>query len=164
MSSDHRRRASAEGVRRFAMQTDLEKVLINLDIGAPGAVLRMVLGILFVPAVEGVHPETGPWIMSILLLMVLFAIKMIAAVARRVVSASARVRSHWEWRRKFARHYDSYQWRKLLWFGIGIMSGGALGWPGTMTQWVLGVACFAAGGGAEILWRRHRLPLAPPAS
>jgi hypothetical protein len=134
-----------------------------LDIGASGALLRILLGILLVTAVEIAHPEAGCWMMSALLLVMLFAVKVIAAVARRVVSPSALVQAHWEWRRDLARNYDSYQWRKLLWFGVGIMMGGALRWPGTRTQWVLGAVCFAAGGVAEILWRRHRLGLVPPA-
>ena len=146
------------------MRTGLEKVLINLDIGAPGAFLRIVLGILFVPAIEVVHPETGLGTLSASLLALLFAIKVLAAVARRVSSASAVVRSHWEWRRNLARHYDSYQWRKLLWFGVGIMIGGAVDWPGTRAQWILGVVCAVAGSAAEILWRRHRVGLAPQAS
>ena len=115
------------------------------------------------PAVEAVDPQTGPWMLSAWLLVVLFALKVIAALARRPFSASALVRSHWEWRRKLARHYDSYQWRKLLWIGAGIMIGGALGWPGTRAQWVLGAVCTAAGGVGEIAWRRHRVALAPSA-
>jgi hypothetical protein len=141
----------------------LEKVLINLDIGAPGALLRVILGALLVPAVEVVHPQAGPWILSAALLVLLFALKVIAALARRRFSASALVRSHWEWRRKLARYYDSYQWRKLLWIGVGIMISAALGWPGTRAQWVLGAVCTAAGGVGEIAWRRHRLGLAPSA-
>ena len=146
------------------MQTGTEMILGNLDIGIPGALLRIGLGLLLVPAVEAVHPETGLWLLSALLLAGLFAIKLIAVAARRLVPASATTRSHWEWRRNLARYYDSYQWRKLVWFGIGIMIGSALGWPGTTTQWILGVVCFVAGICAEVLWRRHGLALAPPAS
>jgi hypothetical protein len=143
------------------MRTGLEKVLINLDIGALGALLRVLLGALLVPAVELAHPQAGPWLLSASLLLLLFAVKVFSALARRRVSASAEVRSHWEWRRKLARHYDSYQWRKLLWIGAGIMISAALGWPGTRAQWVLGAVCTAAGGVGEIAWRRHRLSLAP---
>jgi hypothetical protein len=142
----------------------LDKVLINLDIGAPGALLRVVLGLLLVPALDAVHADAGLWLTSAWLLAALFGIKVVAAAARKALPASALVRSHWEWRRNLARYYDSYQWRKLLWLGVGIMIGGAMGWPGTETQWLLGVVCFASGAVAEILWRRLGLRLAPQAA
>jgi uncharacterized membrane protein YfcA len=146
------------------MRAGLEKLLINLDIGIPGALLRIVLGFVFVSVIDVARPDAGFWMLTALLLAMLLGVKLIAAVARRVLSGSSMVRSHWEWRRKLARYYDSYQWRKLLWFGIGIVIGGVVGSPGTRAQWVLGIACTAAGAVAEIFWRRHRLGLAPQAS
>jgi len=141
----------------------VEKVLVNLDIGVPGALLRVGLGALFVPLVEAAHPRASLWTLGALLLVSLFAIKVAAAAGRRVVPASDGVRAQWEWRRNLARYYDSYQWRKLVWFGVGIMIGGAVGWPGTRPQWILGLVCFAAGAAAEPLWRRHHLALTPQA-
>jgi uncharacterized membrane protein YfcA len=138
----------------------VEKVLVNLDIGIPGALLRVVLGYFFVSIVEVVRPGAGLGTLSAWLLVALFAVKVAAAAGRRAAPASADVRAHWEWRRNLARYYDSYQWRKLVWFGIGIMIGAAMGSPGTRQQWILGLVCFAAGAAAEPLWRRHRLALA----
>jgi hypothetical protein len=142
----------------------LDNIYLGLDIGVPGALLRIVLGILLVLAVEAAYPSAGLGTMSACLLVMLLAIKVFAGVARRVVSASTVVRSHWEWRRNLARYYDSYQWRKLLWFGTGILTGGALHSLSATSLWVLGLACAATGGAAEILWRRHNLGIAPPAS
>jgi hypothetical protein len=143
------------------MRTGLDKVYVNLDTGVPGALLRVVLGILFVRAVALVSPLAGPWTMSAYLLSMLLAIKVFAAVSRKVVPVSTLVRSHWEWRRNLARYYDSYQWRKLLWFGIGIIVGDAPHGPETTAQWILGLACVAAGAVAEIVWRGHHLRIAP---
>ena len=145
------------------MRTGLDNVYINADTGVTGALLRIVLGIFLVRAVALMNPPAGPWMMSAYLLAMLFAIKVIAAVSRRVMPVSAHVRSHWEWRRTLARYYDSYQWRKLLWFGIGIMAGNAPYRRVTTAQWVLGLTCVAAGGAAETVWRRHRLCIDPPA-
>jgi hypothetical protein len=146
------------------MRTDFDQIYINLDKGIPGALLRIVLGILFVPAVAVVNPQAGLGTMTALLLAMLFAIKLFAGVSRKLAPASTLVRSHWEWRRNLARYYDSYQWRKLLWFGVGILVGGALHWSETTPQWLLGLACVVAGAVAEIMWRRHRLSLDPPAA
>ena len=93
-----------------------------------------------------------------------FVPKVVAAVARRLVPATAVVRAHWAWRRDLARNHDSYQWRKLVWIGVGLLLGAALGVPGTRVQWVLGAACLAAGGAAEAFWRRQGIGLAPPAA
>jgi hypothetical protein len=135
---------------------------LGLDTGMPGALLRITLGILLVIAAAAVYPSVGLGALSASLLVVLFLIKVFAGVARRVVSASPLVRSHWEWRRHLARYYDSYQWRKLVWFGTGILIGGALRLPGAVGAWILGLACVTSGGAAEMLWRRHGLGIAPP--
>ena len=144
------------------MRKGLDKIYVSLDTGIPGALFRVVIGILFVHAVGAVNPLASAWAMSAYFMAMLFAIKVFAAVSRRVVPVSQMVRSHWEWRRTLARYYDSHQWRKLLWFGIGIMLGDAPHWPVTTAQWILGLACVAAGVAAEIVWRRHRLCIAPP--
>ena len=141
----------------------MDKVLIKLDVGVPGALLRIALGLLLGASLEAVHPGAGLWSTSAWLLAALFAVKVIAAAARRFVPASAVVRSHWEWRRNLARYHDSYQWRKLVWLGVGLMIGGTIGWPETQAQFGLGGVCFAAGAVAEVLWRRLGLSLAPQA-
>jgi uncharacterized membrane protein YfcA len=142
----------------------LEKVLINFDVGVSGAVLRVALGYVLVPALQVLGIGPGPWTVVVSLLAMLFAVKVVAAVGRRVVPASDVVRSHWEWRRNLARYHDSYQWRKLLWIGIGLMMGAAIGSPGTRVQWLIGVLCVVAGGGAEVYWRRQGLGIVPPSA
>jgi hypothetical protein len=137
----------------------LEKGLINFDVRVSGAVLRIALGFILVPALQLLGIEPGPWTVIVSLLAMLFAVKVVAAVGRRVVPASDVVRSHWEWRRNLARYHDSYQWRKLLW--IGIMMCAALGSPGTKIQWLIGAVCFLAGGVAALFWRRQGLGIAP---
>jgi hypothetical protein len=147
---------------REVSKVTLDRVLINLDVGVPGAVLRIALGFLLVPALQVLRPEPGPWTVVVSLLAMLFAVKIVAAVGRRVLPATDVVRSHWEWRRTLARYHDSYQWRKLLWIGIGLMMGAALGSAEGSVGWLLGAVCFFAGGVAEVFWRRQRLGLAPP--
>lgn len=145
------------------MRTGLENIYLGLDVGMPGTLLRIVLGSLLVLAVDAAYPGASLWTLSACLLALLLAIKVLAGLARRVGSPSTLVRSHWEWRRNLARYYDSYQWRKLLWFGTGILIGGALRLPSATTFWILGFTCVAAGATAEIRWRRHSLGIAPPA-
>ena len=140
----------------------LETVLMNVDIGPPGALLRVALGFLLLPTLQLLTPAPGRWTAVGSFLFMLLAVKAAAAIARRVLPVSAVVRSHWEWRRELARHHDSYQWRKLLWIGIGLLTGAAVGGSGTTIQWMLGAVCVLAGGVAEVFWRRQGLPIAPP--
>ena len=142
----------------------LERILTRLDVGVPGAVLRIALGLLLVPALQVLRHEPDSWTVVVSLLVMLFAVKVVGAVGRRMVPATEVVRSNWAWRRNLASNYDSYQWRKLLWIGIGLMVGAALGTPGTRIQWVLGAVCVLAGGNAEVLWRRKGIGLTPPSA
>jgi uncharacterized membrane protein YfcA len=143
------------------LKSMLKRALINFDIGVPGALWRTALGFLFVPVVQTLATDLSSWTTIVSLLTMLFAVKVAAAVVRRFVPATDVVRSHWEWRRNLARYHDSYQWRKLLWIGIGLLVGAAVGSPGTRIQWVLGTGCVLAGAVAEVFWRRLGLGLAP---
>jgi hypothetical protein len=140
-----------------------DAVLINLDIGWPGAILRVALGFLLLPTLESWVPAPGRWTVVGSLLVMLLGLKGAAAIARRVVPVSAVVRSHWEWRRELARHHDSYQWRKLVWIGVGLLAGAAVGSSDATIQWMLGAVCVLAGGVAEVFWRRQGLRISPPA-
>jgi hypothetical protein len=138
------------------------KLLLNLDVGPLGALLRIVLGGAFVLALRLVHPDTRILVAAAALGILLFGVKAFAAVARRIVPASRAVRAHQEWRRNLARFHDSYQWRKLLWFGIGIVSAAQFMGPEDGWEMPLGTACVLCGAVAQLVWRRKGLPLSPP--
>lgn len=137
-------------------------LLLNLDVGPLGGLLRVALGIAFVLALRRVHPGAPGAVAMAALAIVLFGVKAVAAVARRMVPAPPAVRAHLEWRRNLARFHDSYQWRKLVWVGIGIVAAAQLGGPGDGWELPLGAACILSGAVAEVVWRRKGLPLAPP--
>jgi len=140
----------------------LERLLIRADVGPPGALARVVLGALLLPAVHGLFREPGPWTAVLSLLALLFSLKAGAAVARKLMPSTELVRAHWEWRRNLARFYDSYQWRKLVWFGLGVLAYAAAGSPHRAWHWALGAAVTSAGAAGEWFWRRRGLGIAPP--
>jgi hypothetical protein len=139
-----------------------EEFLLNLDVGPSGAVLRAAAGAALVYLVRSFAPEAGLWTATAWLGVVLFGIKVLAAVARRVVPATPAVRAQWEWRRNLARFHDSYQWRKLLWFGAGILAAAVSSGPEKGWEVRLGVVCILSGAVADLLWRRKGLALLPP--
>jgi hypothetical protein len=139
-----------------------DKLLLNLDVGPIGALARMALGAAFAVALGAWRPGVRPGGAAAALAAVLFGLKAATAVARRVFPAPPGVRAHMEWRRNLARFHDSYQWRKLLWLGLGMVAAAAA--LGRTRGWEipLGAACVFGGAVAEVVWRRKGLPTAPP--
>ena len=159
-----RGRSPGDGPRTAAAcaitRSVLERVLLDLDAGLPGAALRVAIGAVFVLALRALLPGAGLAGSAVALAFVLFGLKASAAVARRFVPATPAVRSGWEWRRHLARYYDSYQWRKLAWFGAGILGAAT---ASTRRGWELplGIACVVSGVLAELAWRRTGLAPRP---
>ena len=134
-----------------------DTILLGLDVGVPGALLRAALGGGVVWAVHARGREGGLLLGLAALLAALFGLKAAAAVARRVFPLSPAVRAEMEGRRGLARVHDSYQWRKLAWVGLGMVAAAAgleaaSGWAAR-----LGGACMLSGAAAEIVWRRKGL-------
>jgi len=139
-----------------------DKLLLHLDVGPLGASWRSLLGLLFTVGARRALPDAGPATAAAGLLALLFCVKAGAVVLRKLAGGSPEVKAVWTWRRALARDHDSYQWRKLAWFGLGILAARALG-PAAAWEPVLGGACLLAGLAAEPFWRMKKLPLAPPA-
>jgi hypothetical protein len=96
----------------------------------------------------------GSWRLVPLLLLTLLTLRVVPVVVRRVLPFSDEARAEWSRRRVLAKGFDSYQWRKLLWIGLGI--GGAallVGQTDTMPS-VVAVICLLAGGIGTLRWRR----------
>ncbi len=131
----------------------MDDLLRNLDVGPMGALWRLLFGAAFALALSTWVPGASLACAATSLAVALFVMKAFAAVARKVVPATARTRDEWALRRAVAANRDSYQWRKLLWVGLGILAVVVVtGWrPGSLAA--LGGACVAAGAVAEIAWR-----------
>jgi len=141
--------------------TMLERVLLNLDVGLPGAILRVALGASLAVVLHLLLPSAGLAASAGWLAAMLFGLKAFTAVARKVLPTTPAVRATWEWRRNLARYYDSYQWRKLVWFGVGILAATGV----SRQQWWgmrLGAGCLLSGALAELAWRQKRLTTALP--
>jgi len=140
----------------------IERVLLNLDVGLSGAILRVALGAALVFALHPLVPGVGLAASAVSLAVMLFGLKAFAAVARKVLPATPAVRARWEWRRNLARNYDSYQWRKLVWLGVGILAAAGASRQQGAWEISLGTACILSGAIAEVAWRRKGLTTVPP--
>lgn len=130
----------------------IDSFLLHLDVGPLGALWRAAAGLAFAYAFSWVLPDAGGWMAVAGLAGLLFAVKAAAAVGRPFVK-SPRLREEWVWRRMLASNYDSYQWRKLLWYGLGILVARSL--AGTSSAWEIpvGLGCVASGAVGELAWR-----------
>jgi hypothetical protein len=140
----------------------IKRILLHVDVGPAGAALRFALGFAFARVGASALPGVGWATQAGALALALFGVKVAAAVARRFAGATPQVKAAWEWRRNLARFHDSYQVRKLLWIGAGILAAGWIPSPAHPWGAGLGGACVVAGVLAEVVWRRKGLTLSPP--
>lgn len=142
-------------------------ILVRLDETPFGEVYRVVLGFSILSLHRLVDQDgRSSWVLFVSFLGVLLALRLIPAVVRHILPFSEQVQRIWYGRRQLAKRYDSYQWQKLLWIGLGL--GCYIGLSGRLSgpPVALAAMCLVAGGAGLLCWRctcRAQKPL-PPAS
>src|SRR3954470_18075816 len=97
-----------------------ERLICSVDAPPFPAVGRIMLGVALFPAFDACcATEAAGWRLLPLLLVTLVALRIVPAIARQVLPFSSELCVRWSSRRVLAKQYDSYQWRKLFWLGIG---------------------------------------------
>ncbi len=98
-----------------------EKLAAGLDTAPWSAVYRTLIGFAVLPAMSRLWGGHFPgWALAAFLLAVLLALRVGPAAVRRLLPFSNRARAIWAERRGMAKRYDSYQWQKLFWVGLGL--------------------------------------------
>jgi hypothetical protein len=126
---------------------------------------RAGIGFLMFPAHEALFGrEAGLSKFIAFFFAVLLVMKFGLGVGRRFFPASAELKAAWRERRMLGKAYDSYQWRKLMGYGTGLLA--FLLWsgrgPGAVLSFAIG--CIVAGIIGTIVWRQRRLSLVAPVS
>jgi hypothetical protein len=133
-----------------------ERLLIRMDEFPAAALYRALVGYLLFPSFEALAGGTAPgWTIAVWFVAVLVMLRGAPAVVRRIVPFPAPVQTEWARRRQLAKRCDSYQWRKLLWLGIGeLIYVVSSQHP---RSWELIVTTFSLLGGAagEWVWRSN---------
>lgn len=140
-----------------------EQILVGLDDGAAGALLRVGLGYVTGTAWLFLGGLGVPgWTVLPFFLAVLIGVRLVPAVIRRAIRFSEPVRSVWAERRQMAKRFDSYQWQKLLWIGLGLTL--RLAWsdrrPAALLA--LAIASLVAGALGLATWRTVRTAESKP--
>lgn len=99
--------------------------------------------------------DVSGWWLGLWFVSLLMALRFGPAILRAVLPLSEGVKAVWAERRRIAKRFDSYQWRKLIWFGAGLAA--YVAWSGSVTQpgIALTVFCLVGGGLGEMTWRRR---------
>jgi hypothetical protein len=131
-----------------------EEYLLGLDEGVFGALYRVAIGFMTIPAMWLLLGRDGSsWTLVPFLLAVLFLLRLGTAVLRKVVPISAELREAWSVRRRIAKLYDSYQWRKLLWIGVGLALYVVVSGHYRTVAVGLALFCLFSGAVATVRWR-----------
>lgn len=138
------------------MPSSLEKLIIAIDAPFVDIVWRAAVGFFFLPNYFSMVGGDSWWLLLACLLVVLLAMRVGAGVARGVLPFSPAAKQAWAARRTLGKEYDSYQWRKLMGFGLGMVGYLALQRQPNPKAWVVAAVVLAAGFVGSLFWWRVR--------
>jgi len=131
-----------------------ERALVRLESAPFHALYRVLIGLLILPAHRALWPADAPeWSLPLVVLLVLGMLRAVPALARKVIPFSTQTRMLWSARRLVGKRYDSYQWRKVFWIGLGLAISIAL--MGAYIAPAVGIAtvCLLGGAVGMVRWR-----------
>jgi len=133
----------------------LERMLVGLDNWPWSAMSRVALGLGIPPLFRALPgSRDAVWVSLALFVGLLIVLRAVPAVLRRVLPFSAEAKDVWAARRNTAKQYDSYQWQKLFWIGLGLLPYAVAGAGLRTGELVVTVFCLIGGGAGLLFWHR----------
>jgi fatty acid desaturase len=131
-----------------------DELIMRLDLFPLGAIWRTLVGYVMIPAATFIGIDVRPWWRLVpFILGFLIAIRITFGLIRKAVPFSAAIQNVWSERRVMAKRYDSFQWQKFLWFGIGLMAYMFLSRDRNIQQLIVSLACTLCGVLGFVRWR-----------
>jgi hypothetical protein len=133
-----------------------ERCVVLLDQYPWSMCTRVGVGFMIPPVLwQLCDDEQSVWCAAGSFLGILFLLRLGSAIVRRLFPFSREAQLIWKERRQLAKRFDSYQWQKLFWMGIG-MAGYGLMWGnlGSAIGALIGF-CLIGGGLGALLWVRR---------
>jgi hypothetical protein len=133
----------------------LERFLIVLDSGQWSAISRVGFGLAIPPvfrALSGGHDSL--WTFLAFFIGLLVALRVVPAVLRLALPFSAEAKAIWAERRFLAKRYDSYQWQKLFWIGLGLLPHVVAAGAVRNGELVVAIVSLIGGSLGLLLWRK----------
>jgi hypothetical protein len=131
----------------------LEQFLINLDRGPCRAISRMALGLTIPPVFHALlGGRDRVWPSLTLFVGILVMLRIVPAILRRALPFSVEAKRIWAERRNIAKQFDSYQWQKLIWIGLGLLLYATIGGGLTTGELVMTSICLIGGSAGLLAW------------
>jgi len=131
-----------------------QKLLLAMDEFPLDAIWRIAAGFAVFPLTDLLFEKKDSIRFSLVgLLFILLMIRLLPLLMRKIIPFSMSVQQVWSRRRVTAKKVDSYQWKKLLWIGIGMLSYIAVSgllWKGRI---FIASVCVLSGGAGMLRWR-----------
>jgi hypothetical protein len=140
--------SSSEQIRSY------EKLLVALENAPWNGLYRFVIGLLIVPVMTRLFGGPGSFAALVIFLVgVLITLRLLSALFRKALPFSVTAKSIFAERRHLGKRYDSYQWRKLLWIGVGMIAYGVVSGRYAQAQLAVASFCLICGILGWVRWR-----------
>lgn len=131
----------------------VEQFLVTLEGWPWSAVWRVLLGFAIPPVFSAISGgNDAVWIHIALFIGLLAALRIVPALLRFTLPFSPDTKEIWRRRRFIAKEYDSHQWQKLFWIGLGMLphcfADGGLG----LGELAIVAICLVGGGAGLWAW------------
>lgn len=132
----------------------LDRALLAVETFPWSALYRAAIGYALIPLPIALTAEMDDsWVMVLWFLAVLGSLRLVPALIRKAWRFSPELSARWQERRMMAKRWDSYQWRKLFWIGIGLGAFIVSNDRWTVPLTALAVFCFAGGTAGLVIFR-----------
>lgn len=132
----------------------LEKLLLQIERQPLAALYRMAIGFLLLLIYQKFVGSNLSTVFLLYFVSVLLAIRVVPLVIRKVLPFSRELQLLWFSRRNLGKEYDSFQWRKLFWIGLGMAAYVVAYGDRTSTHLFVAEICIIGGAVAHLIWRR----------
>jgi hypothetical protein len=140
-----------------------ERFLVGLDGWPWSAIVRVVMGLcgpILAHALLG--SDASVWSFPVFFIAALITLRIAPALVRFAAPFSAEAKVIWTRRRALAKRYDSYQWQKLFWIGLGLLLYVAIATDVGVGEILVTVICLIGGSAGLLVWLKINDEEAPP--
>jgi hypothetical protein len=133
----------------------IEKILVYAEQAPWYAIYRAIIGFVMIPlSFRLCGKDASNREQAVILAGSLLALRFVPAILRHVLPFSKEIRMLWSRQRLMAKRYDSYQWRKIFWIGLGLFGYRTYSSGLYSAQIILECFCLLTGALGLIIWRK----------
>jgi hypothetical protein len=138
----------------------LERLSFTLDRPAYAGLIRVVTGYLLPPVLAAMASDFQDAYLPLCFVSILAAYRLFPLLLRKSLPFGDSARAFWTDRRRLAKRFDSYQWQKLFWFGLGLLLYRLHSGNGSDTLRILIYLTVGPGALGTVIWRYRMSQLA----